>query len=635
MFSPSLPKARLKKSAILMAAFFCAATPAMSLAAKPASLPFLHARGAAIVDDRDQPVVLHGCNLGNWFLLEMWMMGLNRPDDPSDQWHLDRLLTVRFGAAEARSLLDLHRENWIQPRDFALIRQWGFNAVRVPFDSALLEDGTAPGKLRPDAFKWLDRARDMAANAGIYVILDMHGAPGGQSVEACTGRAGQNQLWLPENRMRAAAIWKQIAAHFASSPVIAAYDLLNEPYGNNNSEDADDILASTVGALIHAIREVDSSHLILCPGSKRGIEFYGSPASHGWQNVGYTEHFYPGLFYTGEPALETHAAVLTRDLENRAALLDAWQAPYFIGEFNVVWDQAGGATMMRRYFDTAASHGWAATLWAYKMVKADPDAHPNSWYMVTNRDPLAVPDFHTATRDAIADFFTASGKMAYSQETELRAALTAATPPGMILHHYARVSSPSSQPLPDGMQPEDIGNAFPRGGQQAMGTGSFEVFGGGRDIFGNRDEFHFVSRAAPAGDFQATATVTPPEQTDRYAKAGLMFRSTTDAESPLAMVWLSPDGLCKFAFRASSGGQVNEELLAMPGEARSIDLKRTGSKFEARALGAAGRVIASETVDLPDLADQGRLGLFVCSHNVFSLSKASFTGIKIQTNEKQ
>src|SRR6266852_5483087 len=146
---------------------------------RPVALPPLRANGAAIVDDLGKPVVLRGCNLGNWLLNELWMMDMNRPDDPKDHWQMEELLQQRFGAEEKERLLALYRENWIQPRDFDIIKSWGFNVVRLPIYYDLLEDDAAPGRLRPDAFKWLDRAIEMGRQAGIYVIVDMHGAPGG------------------------------------------------------------------------------------------------------------------------------------------------------------------------------------------------------------------------------------------------------------------------------------------------------------------------------------------------------------------------------------------------------------------------------------------------------------------------
>src|ERR1700722_1942956 len=153
---------------------------------KPSALTPLHAEGTAIVDAHGQPVILRGCNLGNWLLNELWMMDMERPDDPKDHWQLEELLQQRFGAQEKEQLLTLFRENWIQPRDFNIIKSWGFNVVRLPIYYDLLEDDATPGQFRPDAFKWLDRAVNMATTAGIYVILDLHGAPGGQSNDQCT-----------------------------------------------------------------------------------------------------------------------------------------------------------------------------------------------------------------------------------------------------------------------------------------------------------------------------------------------------------------------------------------------------------------------------------------------------------------
>src|SRR6266404_8395785 len=165
---------RMTVAAVLT--FFLALSPFASRAnadtpPKPTALAPLHANGTAIVDDHGQPVILRGCNLGNWLLNELWMMDMNGPDDPKDHWQLEELLQQRFGAEEKERLLSLYRENWIKPRDFDIIKSWDFNVVRLPIYYDLLEDDATPGRLRPDAFKWLDRAVSMATSAGIYVIL--------------------------------------------------------------------------------------------------------------------------------------------------------------------------------------------------------------------------------------------------------------------------------------------------------------------------------------------------------------------------------------------------------------------------------------------------------------------------------
>src|SRR5882724_10684999 len=97
---------------------------------RPPALPPLHANGAAIVDDHGRPVILRGCNLGNWLLNELWMMDMARTDDPKDHWEVEELLQQRFGAEEKERLLALYRENGIKPRDFDIIKSWNFNVVR-------------------------------------------------------------------------------------------------------------------------------------------------------------------------------------------------------------------------------------------------------------------------------------------------------------------------------------------------------------------------------------------------------------------------------------------------------------------------------------------------------------------------
>jgi glucan 1,3-beta-glucosidase len=596
---------------------------------KPAALAPLHANGEAIVGDHGQPVILRGCNLGNWLLNELWMMDMGHPDDPKDHWQLEELLQQRFGAEEKERLLALYRENWIKPRDFDIIKSWGFNVVRLPFYYDLLQDDAALGQFRPDAFKWLDRAINMATKAGIYLILDLHGAPGGQSTDQCTGHGGQNKFWLPENTKRTAFLWRALAERYRGNPTIAAYDLLNEPYGNYGNNPSDSTFVTTMDELIRAIREVDQGHLILCAGSIRGMAMLGPPASHGWKNVGYTEHFYPGLF-GGVPAVETHARFISLDLRAKIALLQQWKTPFLAGEFNVVFDKAGGPAMMRRYYDIFASYGWAATMWTYKMVKHQGGHQPDNWYMVTNLDNLKIPHFRTDAKEEIEGFFRTLGTMEYAQDDELRIALTSSQPPALTLHEYPFVSGPAPQDrLPVNWKSNDLGEPFVKGGQRVLGEDRMEVFGAGRDVFEGNDECHFVSRKV-ADRFELSASLAPPVDTHAYAKAGLMYRTGLNADAPIVIVSLNPDGACTFAYRRTAGARITENPMAPAGRTRTVRLVRDSARFEATALDGDGKPLATQSADLPELAAAGgNAGLFVLSHEAILLSKATFTDIQM------
>src|SRR5436190_7092765 len=205
-------------------------------AAHASPLPPLHADGTRMVDPAGKPVTLRGCNLGNWLMIEPWM--LDKCIDVQDQGELTDILRRRFGDEPGMRLTDLYRESYITARDFDLIKSFGFNVVRVPFDFRLLQDEAPPYAMRSDAFRWLDRALELAEDAGVYVILDMHGVPAGQSNQMHTGRANQQpEIWDDAAaQQRMCDLWKRIAQRYKDRSVISAYDIVNEPYADYKTD---------------------------------------------------------------------------------------------------------------------------------------------------------------------------------------------------------------------------------------------------------------------------------------------------------------------------------------------------------------------------------------------------------------
>jgi glucan 1,3-beta-glucosidase len=95
-----------------------------------------------------------------------------------------------------------------------------------PFIHTLVEDERHPGLRRADAWHYLDDAIAQAEQRGIYVILDLHGAAGGQAGEkeqhdGCTGPAA---LWTtPAYQDRTVWLWQQVAARYRDRPAVAGY----------------------------------------------------------------------------------------------------------------------------------------------------------------------------------------------------------------------------------------------------------------------------------------------------------------------------------------------------------------------------------------------------------------------------
>ncbi len=549
---------------------FCAAItllgfdPALSFA----SLPMIAASGSKLVDPNGSTIILKGCNLGNYLMLESWMFGKTLGVEPDhlfrDGAFVYRTLRERFGEEKSGHLIELYRDGWITPRDMELIKSFGFNVVRLPFDYRLVQEDRPPFAIKPDAFHWLDHAVDMAEAAGIYVILDLHGTPGGQSLEDHTGQAGQDHLWSSEeDQKRTVEVWRAVANHFKDRTAVAAYDLINEPYGNH-SEDCRPVLAKLMPEIYQAIRSTGDRHVVFFSGALNGgIAFYGNPHDRGMTNVGFTEHFYPGLFGS-KAALETQARVLTQELPAKNDYTDEIASPYYVGEFNVVLDSEDSWRAMRAYYDRFAEYGWPSTMWAYKLISVKGGVGPDSWCMVTNAGQLPSLDLNHSSYEDFEKFFTDLATMPLATNERLRDALTTPNPAPLYLAQYPRLpTAPPTNPPPSepsGYLSVDLGGATP-GYTEALPDGNVLIMGGGQDIFGASDACRFVSQPAQSGSADVRATLLSFVDSGEFAKAGIMARwgDGDRADSAMAMVNMFPDGTVALLTRPRGRDRGREE----------------------------------------------------------------------------
>jgi endoglucanase len=596
--------------------------------AAQAVLPFLHAQGDQLTSPNNRPVLLKGCNLGNWMVIEPWMLG--GTIQAIDQVQIFTTLRERFGNQRGQELIDLYRDRYITDRDFALIKSFGFNVVRLPFDYRILQEDAPPFAIKSDAFHWLDKALDMAERAGVYVILDLHGVPGGQSEEMHTGQAGQNHFWdSAVDHDRTVAIWHAIAQRYHDRSVVAAYDLINEPYGNHQQDVRDD-LARLLPRLYAAVRSVDSRHIMFAPGALNGgIEFYGNPHDHGWQNVGFTEHYYAGLF-GDKAALESHAQVLNLTFPAKRAQMQQWATPYYVGEFNVVLEANGGPRVMRAYYDWFAKAGWPATMWSYKLLKTQGGAGPDAWYMDTNADPLPMLDLKSATYVDFEQFFSSLGTMNLAINERLRKALTEPHPFPLPLTQYppALTRAPATDaavfatgPLA-GFAANEIGGAK-KGAVTSDGEGTFSFWASGSDIFSTSDSFDFLSK--PARDnSELSIRLLSLRQTDPWAKAGVMARWGNAANAAFAMINAFPDGTIAFCNRSVAGASTSEikRFAELP-----VDLKIVIVNGKAKGLYRSPDDSWQQfgSADVPHQSNY-QIGLAVTSHapGLFTIARMQF-----------
>ena len=126
----------------------------------------------------------------------------------------------------------------------------------------------------------------------------------------------------------------------------------------------------------------------------------------------------------------------------------------------------------------------------------------------------------------------------------------------------------------------DIGNPTKKGDvcfDQPSGT--MTVRGGGSDIFGNTDRFHYVKQVF-SGDFTFVARVTAVQNTSLFAKAGIMVRETTNASAKNIMVGLMPNTQLFMQRRSASGGTTVRKVVNYLSAPKYLKITREGNVFK-------------------------------------------------------
>ncbi len=187
-----------------------------------ASAQFAHTDHKQIVDAAGKPLLLRAINLGNWLVPEgyMWLFQ-GGPQSPSE---IHALVLELLGPEGSAAFWQKYRENYVTREDIALLHRAGFNAIRVPLHYSLFDSDDSEG------FKLLDQLIVWSRAEGLYVVLDLHAAPGGQTGTNIDDSAGYPWLYQsPQEQERLIAVWRRLATHYRDEPAVLGYDLLNEP----------------------------------------------------------------------------------------------------------------------------------------------------------------------------------------------------------------------------------------------------------------------------------------------------------------------------------------------------------------------------------------------------------------------
>jgi hypothetical protein len=239
---------------------------------------FLKVQGKKIVKG-DQEILLRGMGLGGWMLQEGYM--LHTAGFAPTQHQIKAKIAALIGEDNTETFYESWRANHVRKIDVDSLAAWGFNSIRLPLHYNLftlpIEEEPVPGENTwlETGFRLTDSLLAWCEVNQIYLILDLHAAPGGQGNELsiCDGDASKPNLWESQaNRDKTVALWRKLAEHYVNKPWIGGYDLINETNYNLPGGTA---LRNLYQRLTDTIRAVDTNHIIFIEGNWFANDFTG------------------------------------------------------------------------------------------------------------------------------------------------------------------------------------------------------------------------------------------------------------------------------------------------------------------------------------------------------------------------
>lgn len=368
-----------KKLFSVAAAFMALVLLLFSAACAPEKKPeevdfsFLRAEGTRLVNEEGETVLLRGCNVSGYGVIEQWMNAFQKSSSSSgglvcrDHYTTTKMFIERFGEDGAKNLWSTYQENWWSEKDFEICRDIGMNVLRLPFtymnvDFEAIGDYANAGKNYD--FTFLDDFIARAKTYGLYVILDLHGAYGSQNGKDHSGEVKEPAEvdFYRNEEMQALTVklWKAIADRYKDEPAVAGYDILNEPAETTGSGTQTTTTRHFLvfDKIYKAIREVDKKHVVIIESCWDAANL-PHPSKYGWENIMYSLHHYSGC--TGYDRFEEHCLTMEKKFADMSAA--NFNVPVYMGEFTCYDNES----QWRYTLSKMNQHGWSWTFWGFKV----------------------------------------------------------------------------------------------------------------------------------------------------------------------------------------------------------------------------------------------------------------------------
>jgi len=270
----------------------------------------LRVEGKEIVNNQG-PFLIKSIGTGNWMIQEGYMM---QSTDAGIGTHTEFRTKLEQEIGEERTTEFYHDwlDNHMTKADLDSMKAWGFNAIRPAlhykwFTLPIQDEPVSRQHTWVNAgFEKLDELMEWAASNQMYVMFDMHGAPGGQGKNSNINDYDENLPSLFEdeaNKDKLEALWLKLAQRYKDNPWFGGYDLINEPNwklgdsGNDNGcgTENNDELWDLHLRLTKSIRQIDPNNIIYLSGNCWGnnySSFENHPLSTYDDNTVITFHKY-------------------------------------------------------------------------------------------------------------------------------------------------------------------------------------------------------------------------------------------------------------------------------------------------------------------------------------------------------
>ena len=331
---------------------------------------FMRIQGPDLITPDGGKFFIKGTNLGNWINPEGYMFGFRKTNSAR---FIDEMFCQLVGPDFTAEFWKAFKDNYITYKDVRFIKSTGSNTIRLPFHYKLFTDEDYMGlTVAQDGFARIDSVVNWCRQEGLYLILDMHDAPGGQTGDNIDDSYGYPWLFESEVSQKLYCdIWRKIADYYKNEPVILGYELFNEPIAPyfENVEELNNKLEEVYKMGVAAIREVDQNHIILLGGSQWNSNFKPLNDSTFDDKIMYTCHR-----YGGEPTPDA--------IRSYIEFRDRVNLPMYMGEIGHNTNE-----WMAAFCKTMEDNNIGWTFWPYKKINAScfvSIVPPEGWDTIIN-----------------------------------------------------------------------------------------------------------------------------------------------------------------------------------------------------------------------------------------------------------